>query len=54
MGLTPYLGIERGNIACHKSEARFGTLLREGRLASRALRDEVALPSQFRATKPCN
>lgn len=25
MGLTPYLGIERGNIACHKSEARFGT-----------------------------
>ena len=22
MGLTPYLGIERGNIACHKSEAR--------------------------------
>jgi len=37
MGLTLYLGIERGNIACHKSEARFGTLLREGRLASRAL-----------------
>nr|GFA02467.1 hypothetical protein [Tanacetum cinerariifolium] len=31
------LGIERGNIACHKSEARFGTLLREGRLASRLL-----------------
>ncbi|PIN10787.1 hypothetical protein CDL12_16617 [Handroanthus impetiginosus] len=28
MGLTPYLGIERGNIACHKSEARFRTLLR--------------------------
>ena len=22
MGLTLYLGIERGNIACHKSEAR--------------------------------
>ena len=37
MGLTLYLGIERGNIACHKSEARVGTLLREGRLASRAL-----------------
>lgn len=36
MGLTLYLGIKRGNIACHKSEARFGTLLREGRLASRA------------------
>ncbi|KAK4348212.1 hypothetical protein RND71_034551 [Anisodus tanguticus] len=41
MGLTLYLGIERGNIACHKSEARVGTLLREGRLASRAFRDEA-------------
>ncbi|KAI3796041.1 hypothetical protein L1987_38702 [Smallanthus sonchifolius] len=41
MGLTLYLGIERRNIACHKSEVRFGTLLREGRLASRAFRDEA-------------
>jgi hypothetical protein len=41
MGLTLYLGMKRGNIACHKSEARFGTLLREGRLASRASRDEA-------------
>lgn len=39
-GTHPYLGIEKGKIACHKSEARFGTLLREGRLASRAFRDE--------------
>ena len=46
MGLTLYLGIERGNIACHKSEARFGTLLREGRLASRAFRDEAFWRSQ--------
>ncbi|KAF3683208.1 ATP synthase F1 subunit alpha [Capsicum annuum] len=37
MGLTLYLGIERGNIACHKSEARVGTLLREGCLASQVL-----------------
>ncbi|KAF3638040.1 NADH dehydrogenase subunit 5 [Capsicum annuum] len=34
---------ERGNIACHKSEARVGTLLREGRLASWAFRDETAI-----------
>ncbi|KAL8555068.1 hypothetical protein ACS0TY_003026 [Phlomoides rotata] len=54
MGLTPYLGIERGNIACHKSEARFGTLLREGRLASRAFRDEAFWQSQvnFRPPNP--
>jgi len=25
MELTLYLGMKRGNIACHKSEARFGT-----------------------------
>lgn len=41
MGLTLDLGMQRGKIACHKSEARFGTLLREGRLASRASRDEA-------------
>ena len=52
MGLTPYLGIERGNIACHKSEARFGTLLREGRLASRAFRDEAFWQSQVNFGPP--
>lgn len=46
MGLTLDLGIKRGNIACHKSEARFGTLLREGRLVSRASRDEAFWRSQ--------
>ncbi|WJX67298.1 hypothetical protein P8452_51777 [Trifolium repens] len=46
MGLTLYLGMKRGNIACHKSEVRFGTLLREGRLASRASRDEAFWRSQ--------
>jgi hypothetical protein len=46
MGLTLYLGMERGKIACHKSEARFGTLLREGRLASRVSRDEAFWRSQ--------
>ncbi|PHT28579.1 hypothetical protein CQW23_31793 [Capsicum baccatum] len=40
MGITLYLGIERGKIACHKSGARVGTLLREGCLASWAFRDE--------------
>ncbi|GJW28585.1 hypothetical protein Tco_0045460 [Tanacetum coccineum] len=38
--------VTRVNIACHKSEARFGTLLREGRLASRAFRDEAFWRSQ--------
>lgn len=54
MGLTPYLGIERENIACHKSEVRFGTLLRERRLASRAFRDEAFWRSQvnFELTNP--
>nr|GEX52159.1 hypothetical protein [Tanacetum cinerariifolium] len=52
MGLTLYLGIERGNIACHKSEARFGTLLREGRLASRAFRDEAFWQSQVNFGPP--
>ncbi|CAK9182539.1 unnamed protein product [Ilex paraguariensis] len=52
MGLTLYLGIERGNIACHKSEARFGTLLREGRLASRAFRDEAFWRSQVNFGPP--
>ncbi|KAL5556503.1 hypothetical protein UlMin_038739 [Ulmus minor] len=46
MGLTPYLGMKRGNIACHKNEARFGNLLREGHLASRAYRDEAFWRSQ--------
>ncbi|PHU24600.1 hypothetical protein BC332_09707 [Capsicum chinense] len=35
-----------GNIACHKSEARVGTLLREGHLASRAFKDEAFRRSQ--------
>ena len=52
MGLTLYLGMERGNIACHKSEARFGTLLREGRLASRASRDEAFWRSQVNFGPP--
>ncbi|KAM3204703.1 hypothetical protein P3L10_028113 [Capsicum annuum] len=52
MGLTLYLGIERGNIACHKSEARVGTLLREGRLASRAFRDEAFWQSQVNFGPP--
>nr|GEV69589.1 hypothetical protein [Tanacetum cinerariifolium] len=51
-GLTLYLGIERGNIACHKSEARFGTLLRKGRLASRAFRDEAFWRSQVNFGPP--
>lgn len=42
----------RGNIACHKSEARFGTLLREGRLASRASRDEAFWRSQVNFGPP--
>ena len=56
MRFTLYLGMKRGNIACHKSEVRFGTLLQEGRLASRASTrwGLLAKPSQFRATKPCN
>ena len=37
MGLTLYLGMKKGKIACHKSEASKKHLLREGRLASRAL-----------------
>lgn len=52
MGLTLYLGMERGNIACHKSEARFGTLLREGRLVSRASRDEAFWRSQVNFGPP--
>ena len=52
MGLTLSSGIERGNIACHKSEARFGTLLREGRLASRAFRDEAFWRSQVNFGPP--
>jgi len=46
MGLTLYLRIKRGKIACPKSEASFGTLQREGRLASRASRDEAFWRSQ--------
>ncbi|KAI8022792.1 hypothetical protein LOK49_LG03G00154 [Camellia lanceoleosa] len=52
MGHTLYLGMERGNIACHKSEARFGTLLREGRLASWASRDEAFWRSQVNFGPP--
>ncbi|KAH0706226.1 hypothetical protein KY285_012259 [Solanum tuberosum] len=52
MELTFYLGIERGNIACDEIEARVGTLLREGRLASRAFRDEAFLRSQVNFGKP--
>ncbi|KVH89089.1 hypothetical protein Ccrd_008923 [Cynara cardunculus var. scolymus] len=52
MGLTLYLGIGRGNIACHKSEVRFGTLLQEGRLASRAFRDEAFWRSQVNFGPP--
>ena len=52
MGLTLYLGMKRGKIACHKSEARFGTLLREGRLASRAFRDEAFWRSQVNFGPP--
>jgi hypothetical protein len=52
MGLTLYLGIKRGKIACHKSEARSGTLLREGRLVSQASRDEAFLRSQVNFGPP--
>nr|GFA29214.1 hypothetical protein [Tanacetum cinerariifolium] len=52
MGLTLYLVIERGNIACHKSEARFGTLLREGRLASQDFRDETFWRNQVNFGPP--
>lgn len=52
MGLTLNLGIKRGKIACHKSEARFGTLQREGRLASRASRDEAFWRSQVNFGPP--
>ncbi|GJS14041.1 hypothetical protein Tco_0408513 [Tanacetum coccineum] len=52
MRLTLYLGIERGNIACHKSEAKFGTLLGEGRLASRDFRDEAFWRSQVNFGPP--
>lgn len=52
MGLTLDLGMQRGKIACHKSEARFGTLLREGRLASRASRDEAFWRSQVNFGPP--
>lgn len=52
MGLTLDLGIKRGKIACHKSEARSGTLLREGRLVSRASRDEAFWRSQVNFGPP--
>lgn len=52
MGLTLYLGTEKGNIACHKSEAGGDSLLREGRLASRALRDEAFWRSQVNFGPP--
>ena len=44
--------IKRGKIACHKSEARSGTLLREGRLVSRASRDEAFWQSQVNFGPP--
>ncbi|MCE3216268.1 hypothetical protein HAX54_005783 [Datura stramonium] len=40
------------NIACHKSKARFGTLLQEGHLASRAFRDEAFSRSQVNFGPP--
>uniref|UniRef100_A0A7N0SW66 Uncharacterized protein n=1 Tax=Kalanchoe fedtschenkoi TaxID=63787 RepID=A0A7N0SW66_KALFE len=43
---------ERGNIACHNSKARSGTLLREGRLASRASREEAFWRSQVNFGPP--
>lgn len=53
MGLTLYLGIERGNIACHKSEARNPPISKgEGRLASRAFRDEAFWRSQVNFGPP--
>ena len=52
MGLTLDLRIKRGKIACHKSEARFGTLLQEGRLVSRASRDEAFWRSQVNFGPP--
>jgi hypothetical protein len=52
MGLTLYLEMKRGKIACHKSEARFGTLLREGRLARRSSRDEAFWRSQVNFGPP--
>lgn len=52
MGLTLYLGMKKGNIACHKSEASKKHLLREGRLASRAYRDEAFWRSQVNFGPP--
>ncbi|KAF9675478.1 hypothetical protein SADUNF_Sadunf09G0036400 [Salix dunnii] len=52
MGLTLYLEIKRGKIACHKTEARSGTALREGRLVSRASRDEAFWRSQVNFGPP--
>ncbi|GMY32291.1 putative mitochondrial protein [Fagus crenata] len=54
MRLTLYLGVKRENIACHKSKARFGTLLRKGCLTSQASRDEAFWRSQvnFRPPNP--
>ncbi|KAH7511446.1 hypothetical protein FEM48_ZijujUnG0012400 [Ziziphus jujuba var. spinosa] len=40
MGLTLYFKMKKGNIAFHKSEARFRTLLPEGSLTNWASRDE--------------
>nr|QHB79558.1 hypothetical protein [Sesuvium portulacastrum] len=44
--------MEKGNIACHKSEASKKHLLREGRLASRAFRDEAFWRSQVNFGPP--
>jgi len=52
MGLTIYMGMKRGKIACHKNEARFGTLLRDRRLASGASRDEAFWRSQVNFGPP--
>ncbi|KAK6791545.1 hypothetical protein RDI58_010626 [Solanum bulbocastanum] len=52
LGTDMMIGLEKGNIACHKSEARVGTLLREGRLASRAFRNEAFWKSQINFGPP--
>ncbi|GJY12317.1 cytochrome c oxidase subunit 2 [Tanacetum coccineum] len=51
-GKEPYQGHKQGSIACHKSKARFGTLLREGCLASQAFRDEAFWRSQVNFGPP--
>ena len=54
MGLTLYLGMQRGKIACHKSEARLGFQTYSERDASRAglQRDEAFWRSQVNFGPP--